>query len=300
MNFALKLHILILIIAFILSGCNSTEKKGESKNILVDDLHREVQINLPAKRIVSLVPSITEILYAIGADSNVLAVSQACTYPTEAKNKKIVTTYPAINYEMIYSINPDLVLVSTEIFHQDIIHRFNELSVPVYFFTFTDKGDIYKAIEKMGEFTGKSSNALAITDSLERLLQSFKFAHTHDTHPKTLILVSYNPMMAVGKNSFLSDLLSIAGGTNMVTFDSPDPYPQVTREFILTADPEVILTSGGKNSTDELFYTFPELSKTKAYMNKSIFGIKSEAFVRPSTRFMEAIREMHGDLYGEK
>ncbi|OFY65579.1 MAG: hypothetical protein A3H98_11690 [Bacteroidetes bacterium RIFCSPLOWO2_02_FULL_36_8] len=298
MNFALKLQLLFLIIIF-LAGCHSVSEKKVNNNILTDDLQREVSVNIPAS-VISLVPSITEILYAIGAESTILAVSQACSYPPEVKNKNVVTTYPAIDYESIYRIKPDLVLVSTEIFQQDIIHRFEELSIPVFFLAFHDKNDIFKAIKKLGEITGNDSKALQISDSLKNLLNSFISVHNHSTHPRTLILVSNDPLIAVGKNSFISDLLTISGGNNIIDFDSPDAYPQVSREFILKADPEIILMPGGKKSINKIFYTFPELSKTKAYLNKSVIGIQSEAFVRPSTRFVEVIKELHEYLYNEK
>jgi len=270
---------------------------------LTDDIGREVTVAAKPERVVSLVPSNTEILFAVGAGDQVVGVTSYCNYPAEATTREQVggITTKSLNLESIVALEPDLVLASGS--QTDIIPILEESGLSVIVLEPATFDDILANLELVGQVTGHADEANTLTDNLhQRLDQVAATVSAADTQPTVFYEVWHDPLMTAGPNTFIGQLITLAGGKSIFE-DVQEDWPQVSTEVVVGRNPAIILgpDSHGDELTPEKIKSRAGWENIAAVQNGEIYLLNGDAISRPGPRIVdmleEAARDLHPDLY---
>lgn len=263
-----------------------------------DDLGRTIALADTPKKVISLAPSITEIVYAIGAEDQLFANSHACDFPPEATELKHITTYPDVDVQTIVATNPDLVLVTTEVMSEKYTQVFDKVNTPVFFQTFQNVEDIYRNIETIGKMLGKEGSTNMLLDSLKGVEGRISAATADQIKYSTMILISIDPLIIVAGKSYITEMLEKAGGANAFSYLKEKKYSATTPEAILQANPEVIiLPSEDDQVYQNLIDAYPVLYDVKAAQENRVYTMDPDLIYRPGPRFIEGLAQMTNILH---
>jgi len=279
------------------------------KRLLVLFLLAAAAANAAPQRIVSTAPSITEMLYALGLGDRVVGVTTFCHYPPEVRDKPKIGSYMQPNVEIVLAMRPDLVVVLHE---QKMGERFKALKLPVLTLQHNDLDGIDQSLrdlaqeadvperaeEKIAEIRGRLAEVRARARDLPRRSVVFFVGRS----PGTI-----SDLIAVGKGSFLNDLIAIAGGRNhfaeAVTF-----YPRIPREEIYAGRPDVVVDMGDMSDTDKVSeehrlsvgklweQTFPDIP---AVREGRVYAVANDIFVVPGPRVAETAEALFQMIHPE-
>lgn len=258
---------------------------------VVDDVNRTVVLPSPPHRIVSLAPSITETLFALGAGNEVIGVTDFCNYPPEAQKKHRIGGITNPSIETIISLKPDLLILSMEGNVREDFKKLLDLGVPLFVTNPRTLTGIQKSINDLGVLTGKSDNAQQLIrtmkareDSLSSLVKEPK---------RVLLIVSLQPLIVLGTKTFLAEMLRLAGGENIVG-DSPSTYPTLSREVVVEQNPDdIIVTSNILQNVNELLELFPEWTGLNAIRNHQVYRIDPDIISRPGPRVVDGLNVLY-------
>ncbi len=268
-----------------------------SQITLVDDLHRTVSLPTSAQRIVSLAPSITETLFAIGAGNQIVGVTDYCNYPPEAKMKQRVGGIINPNIETIVGLKPDLIVLSMEGNVREDFNKLTSFGIPVFVTNPRNLNGIYKSIEQLGTLTGKTENAQQLVHWLQSRTDSIAKMVAQVKKRAVLFFVSLQPIIVVGKNTFLAELIELAGGINTAS-KATSTYPTYSREAVLKDNPDVLIfMSDVLSDPAKLIQLYPEWSKLKAFRQKTIFRIDADIVSRPGTRAVDGLEALYKRIH---
>jgi len=280
----------VLCAGLLLQGCR-TERKSTTPIVLTvtDDLGRRVSLSAPAANIISLAPSVTETLFAVGAGSEIAGVTNFCNYPPAALTKPRVGGIIDPNIEVIACLQPDLIIMSVEGNRKEDFKRFEALHVPVFVTNPRSIDGIFKSIRDLGTLTGRGHTADSLVAGLLKQRAHIDSLVRHAGRPTALILISIHPLMAVTDRTFLGQLAREAGLDNIAA-DLPGNYPIISREEILRRGPEIIIGMTDTAPTlQALASAFPEWKGLRAVRSKSVYRIDPDLLTRPSARVIVAL-----------
>ncbi|WP_222621646.1 ABC transporter substrate-binding protein [Pontibacter cellulosilyticus] len=283
----------------VLNGCGGDSPKGTAteKIILEDDLGRKLELNGQPKRVFSLASSMTEMLYAILDTSTIIARTPNDDYPAAVYTKPVVNNYP-VDYEQILLLKPDLIFTVEGITPLDVAERLKELGVPVYYQKYRTVEDVFTGMEDIGKIMGREQQATQLADSLRKEVASIARKYKNVAQPQQVLAITWkDPIYVYGQNTIFSDKLKILGAENAVKEVFEQPYPALTREYILKLNPDVLLGGSKEKLEKEFFNLYPELRKVKAYQNNRIYDPTDNLQSRPGPRVVESLRELEGFLY---
>jgi iron complex transport system substrate-binding protein len=255
---------------------------------VTDDLHRTVTLPVPARRIVSLAPSITESLFAIGAGEQVVGVTDYCSFPPEAARREHVGGMITPSIETIVSLKPDLILVSMEGNLREDFRRLVDLHVPVVVTNPRTLDDIAHSLRLLGTLTGHADEADSLVRHLAARRERCAVRLTAPTK-RVLMFVSLQPLIAVGAGTFLQDLLTGAGATNLAAHTGMT-YPAYSREALTAEDPDVLLIlSDALPALDRVTTLFPEWARLTAVRKGRVFLVNADLVSRPGPRAVDGL-----------
>ncbi|MEK6281753.1 MAG: helical backbone metal receptor [Acidobacteriota bacterium] len=239
-------------------------------------------------RIVSLSPSVTEILYGIGAWSQVVAVSEYCTYPDDVINKPRVNGWGTTNLEQVTALNPDLV-IGVDAQEPFVRNKLDAIGVHSLFVKSQSLADIFAAIDKIGAVVGHVSEANGLVASTRNEVDEVRRAVANRQQPRVLCVVDRVPgtlrdIYVATQGSFLVELISVAGG-DPIAPPSGSGYGKITKEALLALDPEVIIemVQGSKGRLGEdPRAVWQELNELRAVKTGRIYSLKDETAIHPS------------------
>ena len=260
-----------------------------SERTFVDDLGRKVYLANPAQRIISLAPSVTEILFAVGLDSEVVGVTTFCDYPARAKLKpKIGSSTP--NLEAIMGLKPDLVVGNHNFIRPDALAKLEQLQVPVFLLSPNSVDDILAHISTVGRIVGHEKEARGVVHELRDRLSDLRRRMGSVKRVRVFYVVNSEPLISVGSGSFIHQMLELAGGENIVGRTST-AYPKVSLEEVLRRDPEVLLfpvgTSEGIPEAEQ--QQWRKWTSLSAVSQNRLYQVKGEFVNRPGPRVIEGI-----------
>lgn len=280
----MRLHPLFILILVVFSAVQAT-----AQITVVDDLGRTVSLAQPACRIVSLAPSLTETLFALGAGDAVAGVTSYCTYPEEATRKPQVGGMINPSLEAIVALRPDLIVLSMEGNVREDFDRLTALGAQVFVSNPRSLADIQRSVTQLGALAGRSEAAAEL--AAELVAGEAEVARgASGPKVRTLLIVSIRPLIVVGGHTFLNELLEAAGATNLAA-RFPSTYPTLSREAVVSEDPDLLLvTSEVVADTRLLFEEFPEWASLKAAQHSRIYRVDADLVSRPGPRAVEALR----------
>lgn len=257
---------------------------------VVDDLGKQLVLDKAPQRIVSLAPSVTEILFAIGAGAKVVGVQDFSNYPPEAASLPKIGGFP-LNYEQIASLQPDL-CIGADITSRDDISKLEGLGLKVMIVNRTDLEGIFTNIEMVGKAVGMEQSANALAGSLRAELQALRERlKVAATKPRVFVELD-ETLYTVGPGSFIHPLVELAGGVNIAA-DADNPYPQLSAEQIIAKDPEVIvLTDAAYGVTPEQVKARPGWEQITAVKTGAVYPIDSDIISRPGPRILEGLKAL--------
>lgn len=293
---------LLLVLIVLLTSCSakkdSTAQKQPESIVLTDDLNRKVILSGKPEKVVSLAPSMTEMLFFVCDTSQIVAVTQNCNYPVEVKTKAIVNNYP-MDFESLLKVKPDLVFTKEGITPIADAERMKQMGIPVYYQAYETVEDVLDGLADIAKIMGRETENRYKIDSLRNLKNSILQQTQSLPTPSVLAITWKDPIYAYGKNTILSDKLQLAGAVNAIDTIFDNPYPALSREYILKLNPDIIF-GGTFNEMDSSFFNlYPELKKTKAYQNKRIYKLTDDLNSRPSPRVIEAVLELKKYIHPE-
>jgi iron complex transport system substrate-binding protein len=237
-----------LLLVAVATACRDGANTSSSRAAVVDDFGDTVPAGLAAHRIVSLNPATTELLFAMGAGGRLVGRTHWDNYPPAAL--AVPDMGPALrpNIETVLAAQPDLVLLYASADNQSTAARLRALGIATLALRVDHIADFAREARFIGRILGDSSAAATVVDSVSRTLARVQAATASLPHPTVFWELWQSPLLAVGGGSFLDELLTIAGGTNIYGALRA-PSPVVSREDVMSHHPDVILTSP-KAATD--------------------------------------------------
>ena len=271
-----------------------------------DELGRTVTITKAPQRIISLAPSNTEILFALGLGDKVIAVTDYDDFPAAVKQKTSVGGYTTPNMEKIVSLSPDLILVTSA--HTSKVIQVLEGQYTVVGLDPQTIDDVLKSISLVGKITGKNQEASDLTSNLQTRIN----AVTDKTskldaaqRPRTFYIVWDNPLMSAGAATFQADLIEKAGGSNVAR--TLDGWATISPEAVLASNPQVMIAGKVANMGDNNFQfikTDARLANTDARKQSKVYEVDGNLISRPGPRLVDALEEfartLHPELFGPK
>jgi iron complex transport system substrate-binding protein len=264
---------------------------------VVDDLQRTVVLSRPAARIVSLAPSITECLFALGAGDQVKGVTDFCNYPPEARRRAHVGGMINPSIEAVVGLEPDLVLLSMEGNIREDFRRLVSFGTPVFVSNPRTLEGIYSTLRALGRLTGREDSARHLVARLELRERAVRHAAEGKPPAGVILLVSLQPLMCAGNNTFIDELLRAAGGTNLAS-RARGTYPSYSRENVIEDNPDVIIvTSDILSDGAPLTAMFPEWGAVEAVRKGCVFRLDADLVSRPGPRALDALERLFHILH---
>jgi iron complex transport system substrate-binding protein len=267
-----------------------------------DNFGNEVIIEEPPQRIVSLSPCNTEILFAVGAGDQVVGGTTYDTYPPEAVNLSKIGGFSTVDIEAVVNLTPDLVLAEYGN-GEETINALKNLNLTVVSLNPKTLDDILDNILLVGNITGNDETSFLLTTDMKQKIENIS-AQTKDipdsNKPAVLYIVWHDPMYAAGTGSYPNDLLTIAGGMNIV---DEEGWPIIDLEQIIDRNPEIIICSGMGGGSYTIMEAITEnevLSTVDAIKNNKVYPISDPNVMElAGPRIVEGLTELYGYIEPE-
>ena len=297
-----KYSSILLALAFLLYlSCAAKSTPGN----IVDGLGRSVAIEKIPQRIISLSPSNTEILFALGLDDKVVGVTEYCNYPQAAATKPKVGGFSTVDIEKVVSLEPDLVL-ATNIHSKTVIPALEKLGLTVVALKPTSLPEVLDSITVVGKITGQNKQATKLVSDLRSRIEAITDKTqtlSSNQNPRVFYVTWHDPLMTAGMGTLADDVIANAGGQNIASDISGDKT--IDLETVIYRDPQVIVASVGMGTGEDLPWQYvqtePRLKNTQALLNDRIYKIDGDLIHRPGPRIVEALEQMaffiHPELF---
>ncbi|TRZ48577.1 hypothetical protein D4Q80_03705, partial [bacterium] len=206
------------------------------------NISHEGTVPVAKPRYISLAPSTTEILFALGLDEEIVGVSSYCNYPLKAKNKERVGTFSRANTEKILSLRPDYIFC-TGLEQAPIIAELRRLNLKVYVSDPANMQELFNSIRDMAKITGKVKEAENLIEHMENQIEEISSKVKlipQEKRQKVFIEIWHDPLTTAGKSSFIDELLTLAGGVNIAN-DAGKAYSIFSQEEVIKRTPDCII-----------------------------------------------------------
>jgi iron complex transport system substrate-binding protein len=243
---------------------------------------------VPNGRFISLSPSVTEIIFALGAQDQLAGVSTPADYPPEASKKEIVASYDGILYEKVAALKPSDCLTITGMQSRDSLQVLKRLGIKVTEYHVSNLNELYACILDIGKKSAKEQQAAAIVKRIRERIENISFEFPPEKQ-KAVFLVGLDPMVAVGEGSYLNDVCKAAGFKNVLE-NVPPSYSVISYDTIVEYNPDWIVLPKGeiKEETKEDFV----LKIKMLNKNISIGEVSADLVMRPGPRVADGIAKL--------
>lgn len=265
----------------------------------VDDLDRKLYLAKSPKRIVSLAPSITEILFAIGLDEEIVGVTDFCNFPPAALTKPKVA-YSQPNLEVLVALEPQLVLAPPTFLRADLLAKLEQLKIPTFIIESQTVEAIFGHIQLLGRMVGRAPEANAFAADLRKQVMALTKKVEGRPRPTLLYVLNSEPLITVGPGSFIHHLIELAGGRNAAERANA-PYPRLTMEEVLTQNPDILLFPIGE------YEGIPQAEQDRwkrwetlrAVQDEKLLQVQADLLNRPGPRVLDGLRHLISLLHPE-
>jgi iron complex transport system substrate-binding protein len=264
----------------------------QATRLVTDEVGRSVQVPLRPSRIISLAPSITETLYALGLGDKIVGDTDYCDFPAEAARKPHVGAVQNPSLEKIVSLQPDLVLGSPEANRRELIDQLARLKIPLYGVSDRNLDDVLQSIRDLGRLLDAESQAETLDASLEQRVRAVAERVKGQPKPRVLFVTWYQPLITIGPGTFIADVIRRAGGES-ISDDLTGDWPRLSLEAVLARHPDVVLLPRSQSYSPSLedFRKLAGWRDLAAVKDGRVFYV-SDAIVRPCPRLVDALEEV--------
>lgn len=265
-----------------------------------DDAGRVVRVPQPVQRIVSLAPSLTETVYALGLQDRLVGDTDYCDYPADAQKKPKVGGTMNPNIEQIVALRPDLVLVTRGPNRIETVNALSDLGIPSYATDPHTVQQIISSTKRLADVLGASDTGAAVGADLERRLTDLERLLNGLPRRRVLFVVWPDPLISVGQNTFIADALRHAGATSIV--ESAQDWPQMSLEEVVRLQPDyLVFAASHANAAQNDFAALAERPGWRGLdaIRNHHLAVISEAVNRPAPRIVSAIEDLARQLHPE-
>ena len=292
----------IFFILFI-SGFFFADQSIYASKILTDQMGRKVTIPDNPIRVVSLAPSITEIVFALEQEYRLVGVTRFSDFPRAAKKLPKVGSFVHLDLEKIVSLKPDLCIAIKDGNPRAVVNRLESLNIPVYAVNPRNLKTVMKTISEIGTFLNAGEKANSVVQDMKSRIERVKTKTANVTYrPRVFFQIGISPIVSAGTNTFAHELIELAGGNNLSK--GQIPYPRFSKEQVLSLSPEVfIITSMSRNTIfEQVKKEWSKWPRLPAVRDKRIHLEDSNLFDRPTPRLVDGLenlaRRIHPELFG--
>jgi iron complex transport system substrate-binding protein len=274
---------------------------------VTDGIGNEIAMDGPAKKVIVFVPSALEIINGLGAMDRVIGVDSWSVENKEplAAGLEGFGDFNSLNMEKIAAAAPDIIIGLVGWAESDI-QKLNDLDIKVYIVDANTVSEVYTEIDNMGKILGLDDAAIkmsgelkkqvdGITSKVPNLVQSQK--------PKVFYEVWNEPLMSAGKNTFISELIEMSGGINIVAADGLEGWPEYSLEKLIQNNPDIMIAPVSLSPDAAAILSESRFSKIAAITNKRVYIIPDNPVSRPSQNIIKGLtmiaQAIHPEIFGE-
>ena len=277
---------------------------------VTDQAGRIVTLEAEPQKIISLAPSNTEIVFALGLGDRLVGVTEFCDYPAAAEDKPKIGGFNTIDIESVVAIQPDLIL-ATSIHMPEVVQQLEspEVALTVLVLDPRSLEEVLGAITLIGEVTGKEDEASQLVNDMRSRIEAVTDITANLSEAERLrvfYVMWHEPLMTVGADTLILKLIGMAGGVSIVQ-DMVDDYPMISLEAVIQANPQVIIAGSGMGEGADLPFQFAlnddRLDGVDARINNRIYEVITDIVGRPGPRIVEGLEQLarmiHPEIFGE-
>lgn len=268
--------------------------------VYIDEAGRRVDIPAHPKRIVSLAPNITETLFYLGLDKEIVGVTDFSDYPQAALSKPKVGSFINVSIERVVSLNPDLIIGTVGGNKKEIVERLERLGFPVYVINPDSFERIFTSVLNIGRVTGKEAEAKILVDGLRKRIGSVASLTKDLKKPRVFFQLGIDPIVSAGRDTLHNKLVELAGGMN-VTGDVAIKYPRCSVEDVIVKKPEIIMVSTMKRGEyfPRVKNGWKKWKNIPAVRDDKIYIIESDWIDHSSPRIVEGLERLAVTIHPE-
>ena len=286
----------VFVVVFVFGSCSGPGEKTEQRKtkIFTDALQRQVSVSIPVKRIVSMAPNVTEMLFAIGLSDEIVGVTDFCDYPEAARKKARIGGYNNPNIEAILALTPDLIVATPDGYSKERIQKLDEAGMPVFLVNPIMIDEILEAMLSLGRVTGKESKAKQVVMNLRARVDAVKEAASlisAEDRPKVFYEIGRDPLITAGPGNFVDNLITVAGGVNIAS-DASSDWPNYSVEAVIMKAPDIIITASHTGSVENTADTWHRYRTIPAVQNNKIYTVDPDILLRPGPRIADGLEEL--------
>lgn len=249
-------------------------------------------------RYVSLTPATTEILFSLGLDENIVGVTSYCNFPSRALSKDKIGDFSNPNIEKIISLKPDIIF-ATGLEQNQVIKRLRALEQRVVVIDPNNFNQLLEDIMKVGKITSKIAEAELLVASINKRIKELQESvRKYSQKPKVFIVIYDKPLMTVSKGSFLNEMIEMAGAVNVAS-NLPRSYCQISEEWVIDKNPDIILTTVEHNKS--MFTESEKFKRINAVVNNRVYdAVNPDIMLRPGPRLVQGLEQLIGYIHKQK
>jgi iron complex transport system substrate-binding protein len=292
----------VLLAGLFISCAGTTPSTAVSPITVTDQLGRTVTVKARPQRIVSLAPSNTEIVYALGLADRLVARTDYDNYPPEVKDKPSIGGFSDPNIEQVVAMAPDLVLAAS-IHENRVISQLEATGLTIVALDPKTIDEVLDAITLVGKVTGAEEEAAALTAGMRQRLTAVTVkAGVSSYLPGVFYVVWHDPLMIAGAGTFHDELIRRAGGVNLG--HDLTGYADISLETVITANPQVMIAGVGMGTGEDLplqyLHSESRLADTDARKNGRVYPVDADIVNRYGPRIVDALEQFAGFIHPER
>lgn len=253
-----------------------------------DDAGRTVTLSRPPQRIVSLAPHITELIYALGANGQLVAADAGSDYPAAAKLLPRIGDYSRVNFERVAALRPDLIIGWRSGNRAADIYRLRQMGIPVLLTDAHTLNDVARLLRLVGATTGHVNAGQRAAQAFETRLQLLRAEYAGSPPRRVFYQVWDQPLMTVGGKQWINDAITLCGGRNIFS-DLQGAAPVVSLESVLARAPEMIISGDDAPDRRSMWQRFPRLP---AVQRGALIRINADTLHRPTPRVLDGVETL--------
>ncbi len=287
----------LLLVGVYLASCVSAV--GQDR-IWTDELGRKVKIPHAPRKIVSLAPSITEILFSLGLSEEIAGVTDFCDFPEAALKKPRIGGFVNPDIEKIVSLKPDLVIAIRDGNRLESVRRLDDLGISVYWCDPKGFDGVIGSVRHLGEVAGRQGESKRIAEEMIRKKETIVSATRALPRPRVFFQMGDNPVVTVGRGTLADELIRLAGGRS-ISEDEAFAYPVYSIETIIAKAPEIIIMSSMESTRNysRLVKRWQQWQTLPAVKKNAIHVVDSNLVDRPTPRIVEGLGILAGIIHPE-
>ncbi len=278
----------------------SSVETASAKKMVIDPTGRKVQVPDRPVRIIALAANITEIIFALGQERRLVGATRYSNYPAEARHLPKVGSYVRLDLERIVALRPDLCIGVKDGNPIVIVKRIMELGIPFFAIDPLNINAVVETVQSIGDLLDAGDNTTTLVTRMQSKIHRIRnLVAKSNTRPRVFLQIGVSPLVSVGPNTLTGELITLAGGRNVV--EGNNRYPVYSKEQVLGLAPEVyIITTMAREKVFEgIKQEWQQWQQMPAVRNRRMYLVNSDLTDRPSPRLLEGLECLTAAIHPE-